>query len=600
MPDPLRFLVVAARPSSDLLQGARVKSMVPAALSTAGRSPLQRAATPLRSVLRAERPRYASTSAANTGNPSPQPRFEPPPAPATRSNPSVGSTFAVLTLTGLAVTGYGIWSYYSSFETWPAELRPDLRAAVKAERAGEGKLAEKKYRQALETAKQLTDEQLGGDALIKRTGIAIALAGLLEKGRQYDAAYRVYLEAWSSCLTSASASGQSDSVEGRSGVERARAAALSQKLGEVAERIAEVGPSLSTGGDDDATPAQRAIQALRSRERRNQPGQSLGGTTAENSELPPPPPPPLPTRRAAREAAERHLVWSVEELLRLSVAERRGLSAVQSDGTPAAVALADLDLPPWVSRTDLLGSIEALGSLYAARGRAEYAVPLYLQALQLLVPMTPEGKPKPRADGAPVTVADRCRAAIVLNNLSHVLLESAQDAAAAATTHSVTESRSSQESKRSIWNLSRRKEQGESPESTDAGDVSSLAQGRSNAAVHYAKRGLQLVQDTNDKAGWGLQQSLATPDAAQATSTKQLELVTEDEGRTAAVKRECLQCEVALLLNLGSLAVASGDKCDARNYLQKAWRLAEREGFREARNRAGSMLAGLERFQQTK
>lgn len=510
-------------------------------------------------------------------------KFQPPPAPASSSRaPRVGTTFLALTLTGIAVTSYGVYRYYSSFETWPEDIRPDLRAAIKAEQAGEVKVADAKYRHALSLANTLSDEQLGGDGLIKRTGISIALASMLEKYGYPDAAYAVYRDAWTSCLVSTSGDENSLSVQGRSGPERARAAALSSKLGEVAQRIAEQGPAASIEIGDPETPADVALKALRARERRDKPL-----TDAEvDLVIPAPPPPPLPTRRAAREAAERHLVWSVEELLRLARTDGNGagLAGGNSPDVPSAssaTALADLELPPWVTRMDLLGSIESLGSFYAAQGRAEYAVPLYLQALQLLVPAGPDGKPRSKPGGAPVTVADRCRAAVVLNNLSHTLSESAEAAA--------KEAASVAEADRSGFSFAKLTRRSESNDGVGT-RASEQSQGRSDAARHYAKRGLQLVQETNAKAGWGLA-SLKEP------SPPPLNLVgSEDEERTAVVQRECLQCEAALLLNLAGLAIASGDKCDAREYLQRAWRLAEREGWREARNRAASMLSGLERF----
>lgn len=59
----------------------------------------------------------------------------------------VGTVFWTLVGAGIAATSYGLYSYLDSFRTWPAELRPDLRAALKAQRAGDVRRAEAMYRQ---------------------------------------------------------------------------------------------------------------------------------------------------------------------------------------------------------------------------------------------------------------------------------------------------------------------------------------------------------------------------------------------------------------------------------------------------------------------
>lgn len=458
-----------------------------------------------------------------------------------------------MTVLGIAVTSYGLWQYYRSFETWPPELRDDLRAAVKARQTGDVDKAERKFRTALATATKLSLAILGADPLLKTTGIAIALASCLEESGQLDKAYLAYQEAFGLCVDFPG------SISSRSGPERARAVAISSKLGDVALKIAEVGPAYSRGERLEGSPAERAVQPL-AKKGKNQVA---------------PPLQPLPTKRAAGEAAEAHLVWAVEELLRLSVPDdiQRAAAATSAASDPNAVQgsespkssspdsvhLSDLELPPWVSRTDLLGSIESLGSFYAADGRTEYAVPLYLQALEILIPTSASAK-RPQAS---ITIIDRCRASIVMNNLSRLFLEGNRP----------------------------RHDAEEFIKATEA------AGGKENQALQWAKKGLALIQSTNAKAGWGLQSAGPEGTVGRTPSQSQQLIGSEDEVRTEEVRKECIRAEITLLINAGTICQMIKDKkCEARDYLQRAYRLADQEGYREARNRAASSLAGLERF----
>ena len=77
---------------------------------------------------------------------------------------------------------------------------------------------------------------------------------------------------------------------------------------------------------------------------------------------------------------ERWLTYAVEELLRLIrdetargqpgiVVEGEG-SEERKDGTP--LMLAELEMPPWVTKTDVGAPLEALGRFYAREGNVEY------------------------------------------------------------------------------------------------------------------------------------------------------------------------------------------------------------------------------------
>lgn len=54
--------------------------------------------------------------------------------------------FLALATTGVAITLYGLYDFFASFATWPAELRPPIRAAIKAHQAGNVKQSEESYR----------------------------------------------------------------------------------------------------------------------------------------------------------------------------------------------------------------------------------------------------------------------------------------------------------------------------------------------------------------------------------------------------------------------------------------------------------------------
>lgn len=126
---------------------------------------------------------------------------------------------------------------------------------------------------------------------------------------------------------------------------------------------------------------------------------------------------------------ERWLTYAVEELLRIIRDETAKATLVvegdseSKDNTP--LMLAELEMPPWVTKTDVGAPLEALGRFYAREGNVEcvqvvsvvvetdggfsYAVPLYLQAVSLLVP--------PSSSKKKSTSEERCRGA--LNAIKH-------------------------------------------------------------------------------------------------------------------------------------------------------------------------------------
>jgi hypothetical protein len=79
---------------------------------------------------------------------------------------------------------------------------------------------------------------------------------------------------------------------------------------------------------------------------------------------------------------EKWLTWSVERLLEIvqehGVALRSGPSengteerGQENQAEEVRLVLADLDLPEWVTKTDLGAPLEALGAFYARQGKVE-------------------------------------------------------------------------------------------------------------------------------------------------------------------------------------------------------------------------------------
>ncbi|KDQ13333.1 hypothetical protein BOTBODRAFT_175646 [Botryobasidium botryosum FD-172 SS1] len=262
--------------------------------------------------------------------------------------------------------GLWAWSYvlryefYTSMTVWPKELRPDLRAAVKAKHQNDLDLSEKYFRTAWGKAAALSDPEavLGSNHLLKTSGIAVALGDVLEQNNKLADAYNVYCAAYEALHRSKL------SEEKLEPSEMKRSIGIALKLGEIAGRLRR---------DDDE---------------------------------------------------EAWLVCSFEETLKAirGDAALAGVSTISSrtgdirdDGQ---IALDDLDLPEWLNKAELGAVTERLGEFYARKGNAEYAVPLYLQAISLLIP------PTAKEDGTSVTPENRCRGAMLMNNLASLLVSS--------------------------------------------------------------------------------------------------------------------------------------------------------------------------------
>ncbi|CAE6415925.1 unnamed protein product [Rhizoctonia solani] len=268
----------------------------------------------------------------------------------TESGSRVSWVFTGLILLGVGATSYGLYEFYSTFTTWPKELRGDLRSAVKAETQGDYKISEAYFRRALEKAQALTPEQLGGQYHLKVSGIAIALAAVLEKQNNFRGANEVYARAFADILRVPPPPGTTPVLLGP---ERMRAIGLSVKLGEIAARF---------------------------------------GQTEEE---------------------EKYLLFGVEEILRMMKEASGALPHIEGNTNQSGGPQQELVLPNWVSHTDAGSVLERLAEFYSRTGRSDYAVPLYLQALSILLP-------PPKSQGRTPTITDRCRGALLMNNLAEI------------------------------------------------------------------------------------------------------------------------------------------------------------------------------------
>ncbi len=371
-------------------------------------------------------PSSPSKSPSGVGNVE-TPGFRPRPSVNGPGAVRIGTLFASLITLAVVVTGYGLYEYYTSFSAWPVSIRDDLRAALKARNRGDARRSENFFRKALATARSIKGELneptptpkgqpagLKGEAMLKISGIAIALAALLEgEGRVVDA-YDVLQDVWDEIMQTGMYGRVADEKGEmpRTDRDRMRAVQVAQKLGmlgqlpevriELLNRAKQAPIQDAAEGKDDAKPFRFSL---------------TGTATSEDP-------------------AERWLVWSVEELFRLilpadvhasalaaaAAAPAASKSAPAPKATlievepPTSISLADLDLPAWVTKLDVLSSVEALGTFYAAKSVPEFAVPLYLQALSILLPPS-----TPSANRSAPTASERCKAGLIMNNLSQLL-----------------------------------------------------------------------------------------------------------------------------------------------------------------------------------
>ncbi|TCD67416.1 hypothetical protein EIP91_012388 [Steccherinum ochraceum] len=261
-------------------------------------------------------------------------------------------------------TAFGLYEFYSAFTMWPKVVREDLRAGVKAKHQGNLNTSVRYLTRALETALALPLDELSPNPHAKLSGIAIVLGEVLELANKPAEAYDVYAAA---LLRLQNAMKKPTSVP-ISGPERVRAASLAFKLGEMAEMYSQ-----------------------------------------------------------PEEEEERWLTFAVEEMLRIlrdTQSPEKSRDVTESGSTNSgkqSVDLDELELPAWVGRDDVVAPLEKLGAFYNRQGKQEWAVPLYLSALSVLLPANTS------RDVPPET---KCQGAHIMNSLAASL--AAQESTSAA------------------------------------------------------------------------------------------------------------------------------------------------------------------------
>ncbi|KAJ2925252.1 hypothetical protein H1R20_g11828, partial [Candolleomyces eurysporus] len=266
-----------------------------------------------------------------------------------------------LLIGGIALTAYGVGSAYGTMTMWPKEVRGDLRSGLREGYRGDGTMSEQYLSRAWETTKKLPLEKFGSQPFLKTTGIGIALAGVYENNGKSEQAYQILkqsLDLLQDGIHTASNLRRDLSPE-----ERMRAVSIAYKLGELAQTL-------------------------------NKP----------------------------KEEEEKWLVYSVETVLKDVMKAPVAAEVVVTDKDMKRQEIArgiveELKLPSWVLKHDLAAPFEALGSFYSRTGKVSHAMPLYLQAISILIP------PPPQVSSA----EDQCRAAQLMGNISELILRTRND-----------------------------------------------------------------------------------------------------------------------------------------------------------------------------
>ncbi|KAG1736112.1 uncharacterized protein EDB91DRAFT_537334 [Suillus paluster] len=288
------------------------------------------------------------------------------PPQSTTGGVRVSKLFTALLALGIGATGLGLYEFYTSFTLWPEQVRGDLRAGIKARNQGDLSLSERYITRAFQTALSLPYQTFAPDPYLKLSGIASLLSEVSSDRRSREA-LRI---AWEL------GAGPSEQTHPSPDAEK------------TPSPVAEGAPGWSSYTLSDEERLRRVALAYK-----------LGQLSSERDV----------------DEEEKWLIWAVEEVLRLSGLGTKNADSdtnTKAHSNSGSSALEELDPPAWMSKTDLGAPLEALGALYAKKGRIEYAMPLYLQAISLLLP--------PKTHNVPVE--DRCRAAQLMNNLSELIM----------------------------------------------------------------------------------------------------------------------------------------------------------------------------------
>ncbi|KAF8808729.1 hypothetical protein BYT27DRAFT_7188693 [Phlegmacium glaucopus] len=271
------------------------------------------------------------------------------------------STYVILAL-GVGLAAYGVYNIYELTTMWPKAIRSDLREGVKYRNQGDLTLSIHYLKKTWEKAKSLPLDLFKPDPLLKISGIAIVLAGVLELDGKKEEAYNVYKEAFwkfqSAYLglppDAPPSEMGTETLKLLTGPEGMRAIAIAYKLGCMASEL----------GKPD-------------------------------------------------EEEEEWLTWAVTAILKVVMKVPAG-SGEHTKAENLYVMSQDLPLPVWSRVHDLAAPFEALGTFYLKRGNRAYALPLYLQAVSILMPPSP----------IKASAIDRCRGAELMGKMFWIMLAS--------------------------------------------------------------------------------------------------------------------------------------------------------------------------------
>ncbi|EDR07975.1 uncharacterized protein LACBIDRAFT_297524 [Laccaria bicolor S238N-H82] len=259
--------------------------------------------------------------------------------------------WTALIVLGAGLTAYGLYDIYATLTMWPSEIRKDLRGGLAAKYKGDLLLSAQYLRRALDTSKKIPLTEFKTLPYLKTSGIAICLAGVLEEDGKVEEAYKVYEDALLQLQHVMDAKPQE-----LKGQEKMRAVALSHKLGEMAHDM-----------------------------------------------------------HKPREEEEKWLVLSVETILKSVLQAPAGSQADQNGSRhDIQVMVEELALPGWVVQQDIAAPFEALGSFYSRTGNIRFAMPLYLQAVSILIPPPPQE----------CSPENKCRGAQMMGNIADLILQS--------------------------------------------------------------------------------------------------------------------------------------------------------------------------------
>ncbi|KAG2008291.1 hypothetical protein CC2G_013738 [Coprinopsis cinerea AmutBmut pab1-1] len=288
---------------------------------------------------------------------------------ASNKSPSaaLGPWLTAVLIAGLGITAFGVGELWGTLTIWPSELRGDLRHGLRELlKSGSSSLSPSSKRSARDLsiqylqrawhhALQLPLSKFGKEPYLKTTE---ALGSLQTGGVQSSSsASDSYTSVDSSISKDSSTTPDATAplLPNLTPKERMRAVAISYKLAELAEKM-----------------------------------------------------------HLSKDEEEKWLVYSVETILKDVMGKGNVVEELTvSDGkSETRLMMEELNLPGWVMKHDLAAPFEALGTFYAGQGKVHYAMPLYLQAITILIPPPPQES----------STDDQCRAAQLMGNISELII----------------------------------------------------------------------------------------------------------------------------------------------------------------------------------